>query len=91
MQKAFDVVYYKHPRGEDKQFSHQYREPWEKTDLHCPRCGSVEVWFCADGGDFYVGARHICTACEGVFYLPDGVSSAATDQDKQRLKHLTAT
>lgn len=90
MKKTFDVLYYKNPRGEGKQFSNQYTEQWEKTDFYCPRCGKQEVWFINDGGDYYVGEQHICTACKATFHLPSGVGDATGEQDEQRLKHLTS-
>lgn len=90
MQKTFDVLYYKQLPGRDREFSHKYIEPWEKTGYFCPRCGTQEVWFRNDGGDYYVGEQHICTNCKCSFYLPDGVSDAYGEQDEQRLAHLTA-
>ena len=90
MQKTFDVLYYKKLPGRDREFSHKYSEPWEKTDIFCPRCGKQEVWFCNNVGDHYLGEQHICTACKGTFYLPSGVGDATGVQDEQRLAHLTA-
>lgn len=90
MEKRFDVVYYSHRQGEERKFSHQYSEPWSKTELYCPRCAKKEVWFRDDGGDYYVGEQYICTACKGTFYLPDGVSDVFDAQNEQRLRHLTA-
>ena len=90
MKKDIEVLYYQQQAGEERKFSHKYTEPWEKTELFCPRCGKHEVWFCNNGGDYYVGEKHICTACKGVFYLPDGVGDAHGEQDEQRVAHLTA-
>jgi predicted RNA-binding Zn-ribbon protein involved in translation (DUF1610 family) len=88
--KRFDVLYYKNPRGEGKEFSHKYRENWELTEYHCPHCGKKEVWHETSGGDYYVGEQHICVECDRAFYLPDGVSKANDEQDSQRLEHLKA-
>lgn len=90
MKKTFDVLYYRNPKDEGRQYSHKYSEPWEKTEFHCPRCGNQEVWFCNNGGNYYLGEQHICTNCKASFYLPNGVTDAAGEQDEQRLENLTA-
>lgn len=90
MEKAFDVLYFNNTRDEGKQLHSRYREPWKKSDLYCPRCGKQEVWFCNDGGDYYVGEQHICINCKSGFYLPGGVADATGEQNEQRLTHLTA-
>lgn len=90
MKKSFDVMYYSNRLNEGRRFSHQYTEPWEKKDYYCPRCGKQEVWFRNDGGDYYVGEQHICTACKGGFHIPGGVNTATGEQDEQRLEHLIA-
>jgi hypothetical protein len=87
---AFTVKYFGSRRGV-KFFSHEYRERWEQTELFCPRCGQKPVWREDAGGDYYVGVPHICLACTGKFYLPDGVDDATDDQDQQRLTALRGT
>ena len=88
MNILFDVLYYAQRAGEERKISHKYSEPWAKTPLHCPGCGATEVWFCDNGGDNYVGEKHICTGCRSTFYLPGGLSAATDEQDKQRVNHL---
>ena len=88
LHKKFDVVYYKNPRGEGEQFSHKYTEVWDKTEFHCPRCSSKEVWQ-SSGADYYVGEQMICTHCKATFYLPMGISDITDRSDSQRLSHLT--
>ena len=90
MKKTFDILYYTQITGV-REFSHKTSEPWEKTPLHCPRCGDTEVWFRNDGGDYYVGEQYLCIGCDAEFHLPDGVSDAKDEQNKQRLKNLKSS
>lgn len=67
--------------------SHQYTEPWEKTDLYCLNCGEKDLWVCNDGGDYYHGETHMCLSCEHSFSLP-GYPSDPSDLDEQRLRQI---
>lgn len=90
LQRTFDVLYFKNPRGEGKEFSHKYSETWEPTEYFCPNCGEKSVWHECSPGDYYVGEQYICLKCGNTFYLPMGVNEANGEQDEQRLEYLRA-
>jgi transposase-like protein len=67
---------------------HSYVEEWQKSAYHCPRCGQKEVWHETGPGDYYVGEKFICLACDAHFYLPDDPVQCYDWQSKQRREAL---
>lgn len=76
---TFDVRY---------EAGHSDTETWERdADLFCPHCGEKSVWVEQGGGDYYVGAQHLCLACRWTFHMP-ALSESHGWQDEQRIAAL---
>lgn len=71
---------------------HSYDEWYQKTNLFCPNCGTKNVWFEDNGGDYYVGEAHYCLSCKSYFHLPSLYVPENEDdmswQDKQVFEGL---
>jgi len=75
------AVTVKYPAG------HSYTEQWDYDEgVWCVYCGATEVWHDQGSGDYYVGAKYLCLACERSFYMSEG--EGLVDSDKQRLEQI---
>ena len=84
-----EVDYYRTDRKTNEQtVSHNSKQEYTKTELHCLNCGEKGL-YAETFGDYYAGEQHVCLKCNHYFSLPFQPQDGATDtQVKQILKQL---
>lgn len=72
---------------------HTYTFSYEKTEYHCPSCGTKEVWEDQGDGDYYEGSTLYCRKCAFSFTMPtrsDYEGELGDDEIAQVVKGIRA-